>query len=97
MEEKPTIGVRPNSVWLIERAESLAEAINKRVFSANFKDPDNSIIRWCEELQEITRVIQAGGLTSRALDEVHAERTISMSCPSCHRLIEVVLLASLRQ
>lgn len=35
--------------------------------------------------------------TSRALDEVHAERTMSMSCPSCHRLIEVVLLASLRQ
>jgi len=33
----------------------------------------------------------------RVLDEVHAERTISMSCPSCHRLIEVVLLASLRQ
>ena len=36
-------------------------------------------------------------LTPRALDEVHAERTMSMSCPSCHRLIEVVLLASLRQ
>jgi len=30
-------------------------------------------------------------------DKVHAERTMSMSCPSCHRLIEVVLLASLRQ
>ena len=72
MEEKPTLGVRPYSVWLIERAEALAEAINKRVFSANFKDPDNSIIRWCEELQEITRVIQAGGLTKRAADVCHS-------------------------
>jgi len=35
--------------------------------------------------------------TQRPLDEVHAERTMSMSCPSCHHLIEVVLLASLRQ
>ena len=38
-----------------------------------------------------------GGLTQRALDEVRAERTMSMSCPSCRRIIEVVLLASLRQ
>jgi len=43
-----------------------------------------------EELAEAAR-------QPRELDEVHAERTMSMSCPSCHRLIEVVLLASLRQ
>ena len=68
MEEKPPIGVRPQKVWLIERAEALAEAINKRVFCTSFYAGDEYIIAWCEELAEIAKIIKAGGLTQRALD-----------------------------
>lgn len=45
----------------------------------------------------IESAIEASAQPPRALDGVHAERTMIMSCPSCHRLIEIVLLASLRQ
>ncbi len=50
-----------------------------------------------EELPAKAHELVESRRTLRALDEVHAERTMSMSCPACHRLIEVVLLASLRQ
>jgi hypothetical protein len=33
-------------------------------------------------------------MTKFSQDEVHAERSMSMSCPYCHRLIEVALLVA---
>jgi hypothetical protein len=52
---------------------------------------DSEVVKW---LNDFDNAIVAAVQES---NEVRAERTMSMPCPSCHRLIEVVVLASLRQ
>ena len=69
----------------------------KDVFYEILVSHNHEIVMASDWLALLAEELAEAALQPRELDEVHAERTMSMSCPSCHRLIEVVLLASLRQ